>query len=344
MTRLQPRLRNDRLMRAVRKQPVDTTPVWFLRQAGRYLPEYRALRERYTMRELCRNPELAARVTLQPLARMDVDAAILFSDLLVPLWGMGLDFLVEEGKGPVLEQTLSKEELVALPDLDLDAVFFVPQTVRLLRASLDRPLVGFAGAPFTVAAYLVEGRPSRDWPRTRAFLHAYPDAWHALASKLSSNLAAYLRAQVEAGADLVQIFDSWVGVLSPEDFRWAVRPYLQQLLEALEGTPRVYFATGCAHLLEEFSHLPVEVLAVDWRVRLQWVARCAPEKAVQGNLDPALLLGDPKRLWEATDRLVDEGLALCGHVFNLGHGVLPQTDPDRLARLVDRVHERGRRT
>ncbi len=336
-------LRNDRVLRAARREPVDTTPVWFLRQAGRYLSEYRLVRERYSMRELCRNPELAAQVTLQPLARMDVDAAILFSDLLVPLWGMGLDFQVVEGKGPVLDRTLSVDELAALPELDLEAVAFVPETVRLLCSSLDRPLVGFAGAPFTVAAYLVEGRPSRDWPRTRAFLHAHPDAWHALASKLSSNLAAYLRAQVQAGAHLVQVFDSWVGVLSAEDFRWAVRPYLEQLLDALSGSVRVYFATGCAHLVGEFSGLPVEVLAVDWRVPLLEVGRCAPHKAVQGNLDPALLLAEPRRLWEAADRVVDEGLRLPGHVFNLGHGVLPQTDPDRLARLVDRVHERGRR-
>ena len=344
MTGPRPPLRTDRVLRAARREPVDTTPVWFLRQAGRYLPEYRAVRERYSMRELCRNPELAAQVTLQPLARMDVDAAILFSDLLVPLWGMGLDFHVVEGKGPVLARMLSAEQLAALPDLDLEAVAFVPETVRLLRARLDRPLVGFAGAPFTVAAYLVEGRPSRDWPRTRAFLHAHPDLWHHLASKLSSNLAAYLRAQVEAGVHLVQVFDSWVGVLGAEDFRWAVRPYLEQLLEALAGTVRVYFATGCAHLLREFSKLPVEVLGVDWRLPLQEVARYAPQKAVQGNLDPALLLAEGRRLWEAADRVVEEGRRLSGHVFNLGHGVLPETDPDRLARLVDRVHERGRRT
>jgi uroporphyrinogen decarboxylase len=332
------------VLRAARGQPVDTTPVWFLRQAGRYLPEYRRLRERYSLRELCRHPELAAEATLQPLARMDVDAVILFSDLLVPLWGMGLDFQLEEGRGPFLSPPPSAEELARLPELDLAAVEFVPQTVRLLRRVLDRPLVGFAGAPFTVAAYVVEGRASRDWPRTRSLLRARPDLWHALAGRLASNLALYLRAQVEAGAQLVHLFDSWVGVLSAEDFRWAVRPYLVQVLRAVEGVPRVYFATGCAHLLQEFRDLPVEVVGVDWRVSLPAVASAVGDKALQGNLDPAALLGDPQTLRAEARRIVEQGRRLKGHVFNLGHGVLPETDPGRLAALVDWVHEGGKRT
>lgn len=332
------------MLQAAWGRPVDTTPVWFLRQAGRYLPEYRRLRERYSLRELCRHPELAAEATLQPLAHMDVDAAILFSDLLVPLWGMGLDFQLEEGRGPVLSPPPSPEELARLPELDLAAVEFVPHTVRLLRRVLDRPLVGFAGAPFTVAAYVVEGRPSRDWPRTRSLLHARPDLWHALAGRLASNLALYLRAQVEAGVQLVHLFDSWVGVLSAEDFRWAVRPYLVQVLRALEGVPRVYFATGCAHLLQEFRDLPVEVVGVDWRVPLPAVASAVGDKALQGNLDPAALLGDPQTLRAEARRIVEQGRRLKGHVFNLGHGVLPETDPGRLAALVDWVHEGGKRT
>ncbi len=331
------------MLRAAWGQPVDTTPVWFLRQAGRYLPEYRRLRERYSLRDLCRNPELAAEATLQPLARMDVDAAILFSDLLVPLWGMGLDFQLEEGRGPVVEAPADPGRLVHLPELDLDAVAFVPETVRLVRRSLDRPLVGFAGAPFTVAAYLLEGRPSRDWPRTRAFLHARPELWEALARRLASNLAAYLRAQVQAGAQLVQLFDSWVGVLSAEDFRRAVRPHLEDLLRAVEGVPRIYFATACAHLLEEFRALPAEVVAVDWRVPLAEAAAVLDGKVLQGNLDPARLLGGPEAWREEAARIVDQGVALRGHIFNLGHGVLPGTDPDRLAQLADWVHERGRR-
>ncbi len=334
----------DRLLRAALGQPVDTTPVWFMRQAGRYLPEYRRLRERYSLLDLCRDPELAAEATLQPLRRMDVDAAILFSDLLVPLWGMGLQFHVEEGRGPVLPAPLSADEAAGLAELDLQAVEFVPKTVQLLRSVLDRPLVGFAGAPFTVAAYLLEGRPSRDWPRTRAFLHRHPDAWHRLASRLASNLATYVTAQIQAGAQAVQLFDSWVGVLSAEDFRWAVRPYLVQVLQAAQGAVRIYFATGCAHLLAEFRHLPAEVVGVDWRVDLREAARSVDGKAVQGNLDPARLLGDPQALRAEASRIVEQGRALRGHIFNLGHGVLPETDPDRLAELVDWVHERGRRT
>lgn len=331
------------MLRAAWGQPVDTTPVWFLRQAGRYLPEYRHLRERYSLVEVCRHPELAAEATLQPLRRMDVDAAILFSDLLVPLWGMGLDFRVVEGRGPVLAEDLSADRLARLPELDLAAVEFVPQAVRLLRSCLDRPLVGFAGAPFTVAAYLVEGRPSRDWPRVRALLYARPDVWHTLASRLARNLAAYLRAQVEAGVQMVQVFDSWVGVLSAEDFRWAVRPYLVEVLQAVDGVPRVYFATGCAHLLAEFRHLPVEVVGVDWRVSLREAAAAVGPKTVQGNLDPARLLADPQTVRGEAARIVDEGRTLHGHIFNLGHGVLPQTDPRRLSELVDWVHERGKR-
>jgi len=333
----------DRVLRAALGQPVDTTPVWFLRQAGRYLPEYRRLRERYSLAQLCREPELAAQVTLQPLRRMDVDAAILFTDLLVPLWGMGLEFELAEGRGPVLPTPVPVDRLAQLPELDLEAVEFVPQTVRLVRAALDRPLVGFAGAPFTVAAYLVEGRPSRDWPRTRALLHSRPEVWHALAARLTTNLAAYLRAQVQAGAQLVQLFDSWVGVLSAEDFRWAVRPYLVQLLRTLDGVPRIYFATGCAHLLAEFRDLPAEVVGVDWRVPLSEAAAVLGGKAIQGNLDPARLLGDRQALRAEASRIVAQGRVLRGHIFNLGHGVMPETDPDRLAELVEWVHERGRR-
>lgn len=321
---------------------MDTTPVWFLRQAGRYLPEYRRLRERHSLPELCRHPELAAQVTLLPLRRLDVDAAILFSDLLVPLWGMGLDFQLVEGRGPVLP-LLPAERLSSLPEIDLAEVEFVFHTVRLLRATLDRPLVGFSGAPFTVAAYVVEGHASRDWPRTRALMYGQQKTWHALCGRLAASLASYLKAQVEAGAQVVQLFDSWVGVLSAEDFRWAVRPYLVQVLQAVEGVPRVYFATGCAHLLQEFRQLPVEVVGLDWRVSLREAAAVLGNRVLQGNLDPARLLGDPQATLAEASRIVQQGRALRGHIFNLGHGVLPQTNPDRLAELVDWVHERGER-
>ncbi|MDR5682722.1 MAG: uroporphyrinogen decarboxylase [Armatimonadota bacterium] len=336
----------DRILRAARRQPVDTTPVWFMRQAGRYLPEYRALRERYTMEDLCRHPDLATEVTLQPLRRLDVDAAIVFSDLLVPLWGMGLGFHVVEGQGPVLQRSLSADELASLPAIDLGALEFTFQAIRTLRRELDRPLIGFAGAPFTFAAYLIEGQPSRDWTQTRAFIHAQPDAWERLMARLAESLGAYLRAQVEAGAHLVQVFDSWAGAVSARTFRRAVAPHLHRMLDAVgPRAPRIYFATGNAHLLREVAGLPAEVIGVDWRVGLPDAAAVlGAGRALQGNLDPALLSAPVARLRTEAERVVDEGASLPGHIFNLGHGVPPHTDPDRLRRLVDWVHERGRRT
>jgi uroporphyrinogen decarboxylase len=335
----------DRVLRAARCEPVDATPVWFMRQAGRYLPEYRALRERHSMEDLCRHPELATQVTLQPLRRFDADAAILFSDLLVPLWGMGLEFDIVEGRGPVLRRPLSSDELASLPRIDLSALEFTFEAIRMLRRELDRPLIGFAGAPFTFAAYLIEGKPSRDWIQTRAFIHAYPAVWDRLLSRLAENLGMYLRAQVEAGAQMVQIFDSWAGVLSTEVFRREVLGYLRRMLDMV-GTdaPRIYFATGNAHLLREIADLPVEVIGVDWRVRLaDAAAAVGVGHALQGNLDPALLVGAPESLWSAAERVVEEGGSVAGHIFNLGHGVPPQTDPSRLKRLVDLVHEGGQR-
>jgi uroporphyrinogen decarboxylase len=332
----------DRILRAARGEPVDTTPVWFMRQAGRYLPEYRALRRRYPMRELLRNPQLAAEITLMPLRRLDVDAVILYSDLLVPLWGMGLDFHLAEGRGPVVR--VERERLAHLPDLDPDRVRFTFEAIRLVRGALDRPLIGFTGAPFTVAAYLLEGQTSRDWPRTRVFLHRHPDVWHRLLGALARNLGLYLRAQVEAGAQLVQVFDSWVGVLSVEDFLAFVRPHLVAMLETVgAAVPRIYFSTGSSHLLGHLGDLPAEVIGVDWRVRLRDAAVRSGKSVVQGNLDPALLLGEEARLLSRTGAIIEEGKSLAGHIFNLGHGVPPETDPERLAMLVHFVHERGRR-
>ncbi|MDR7568121.1 MAG: uroporphyrinogen decarboxylase family protein, partial [Armatimonadota bacterium] len=218
------------------------------------------------------------------------------------------------------------------------------EAIRLARSALDRPLIGFAGAPFTVAAYLLEGQTSRDWPRVRAFLHRHPDLWHRLLASLARNLALYLRAQVEAGVHLVQVFDSWVGVLSPEDFVASVWPHLVAMLEAVGSTvPRIYFSTGSSHLLAHFTDLPAEVIGVDWRVRLQDASIQSGKPVVQGNLEPALLLGDEARLLSRAGAIIEEGKRLPGHIFNLGHGVPPEADPGRLARLVHFVHERGRR-
>jgi uroporphyrinogen decarboxylase len=335
----------DRILKASRKEPVDTTPIWIMRQAGRYLPEYRQLRERYSMEEICRTPELTVEVTLQPLRRFDLDAAILFSDLLVPLWGMGMSFELVEGRGPVLERPLTAEELTALPPLDFGALEFTAEAIRHLRRALDCPLIGFTGGPFTFASYLIEGKPSRDYPRTRAFLHAYPRAWEALMKRLADNLAAYLTAQIAAGVQMVQIFDSWVGVLSPEDFRDRVKPHLVTQLEQVgSAVPRIYFSTASAHLFREFATLPAEVIGVDWRVALRDARDILGDTcALQGNLDPALLLGREADLVAKAAEIVHDGRACAGHIFNLGHGILPATPPERVAHLIQLVHERGAR-
>jgi uroporphyrinogen decarboxylase len=364
----------DRFLRAARGEPVDTAPIWLMRQAGRYMPEYRELRRRHPMKDVIRNAELAVEVTMQPLRRLDVDAAILFSDLLVPLWGMGEDFEIVEGRGPVLTRELDARMLASLPPIDLAQLEFTFAAVRALRRTLDRPLIGFTGGPFTFASYLIEGKPSRDYPKTRAFLHAHPSAWAALMTRLADNLADYLRAQIGAGAHAVQVFDSWAGVLSAADFRAHVLPYLSRMLTRVGATaPRIYFSTGSAHLFGAIAALPAEVIGVDWRVTLRSAAallaggdrserdtvgeRIGPRashhldpesvmfgRALQGNLDPVLLLGNEDDLWAAADTVLAEGRFAAGHIFNLGHGVLPETDPDRVRRLIDWIHERGGRT
>ncbi len=335
----------DRILKAARGEPTDTTPIWIMRQAGRYLPEYRELRKKHSMEEICRTPALTVEVTLQPLRRFDLDAAILFSDLLVPLWGMGVSFDLVEGKGPVLRKPLTPGELAALPSLDLDALDFTFEAIRRLRRELDRPLIGFTGGPFTFASYLIERKPSRDYPKTRAFLHAQHREWEALMKRLADNLALYLKAQIEAGVQMVQIFDSWVGVLSPEDFRQRVKPYLTAQLEQVgNGVPRIYFSTGSSHLFPEFATLPAEVMGVDWRVSLTQAKGIFDNAyALQGNLDPILLLGEEEDLLGKASEIVTEGRDVAGHIFNLGHGILPPTPPERVQRLVDFVHAKGAR-
>lgn len=334
----------DRVLKAARGEPVDTTPIWIMRQAGRYLPEYRELRTKYSIEEICRTPELAVEVTLQPLRRFDLDAAILFSDLLVPLWGMGIAFDLVEGKGPVLQKVPTPSELATLPPLDLTALEFTYEAIRMLRQELDRPLIGFTGGPFTFASYLIEGKPSRDYPQTRAFLHAHPREWKALMQRLADNLSLFLQAKIEAGVQMVQVFDSWVGVLSPEDFRECVKPYVQAQLEQVGNVvPRIYFSTASAHLFPEFIDLPAEVMGVDWRVSLTQAREIFDDTfTLQGNLDPSLLLGTDD-LFSKTAKIIAEGQALAGHIFNLGHGILPSTPPERVKRLVDFVHTKGAR-
>ncbi|HEX2241544.1 MAG TPA: uroporphyrinogen decarboxylase, partial [Actinomycetota bacterium] len=280
----------DRFLRACRNKPVDRVPVWFMRQAGRCLPEYRALRERHSMLEMCNTPELAAEVTLQPLRRMDVDAAVLFSDIVVPLAAIGAHVDIVEGRGPVVAQPIRTErDLDRLHSVDETALEPTAGSVRLLVRELDRPLIGFAGAPFTLASYLIEGGPSRDLARTRALMLGEPRLWERLMDLLSAMVTTHLRMQISAGAAAVQLFDSWVGVLSPEDYATHVWPHSRKVFAALRdlGAPRIHFGIGTGAILATMSSDEVEMIGVDWRVPLDEARRRVPrEVAIQGNLDP----------------------------------------------------------
>jgi uroporphyrinogen decarboxylase len=336
---------NDRLLRALRREPVDRTPVWFMRQAGRYLPEYRALRGDRDILEACREPELAVEITLQPLRRMALDAAIVFSDIMVPLAAIGVGVRIEPGAGPRVDEPIrSSGDLERLRPLEPEADEpYLLETIRLLRKELDVPLIGFAGAPFTLASYLIEGGPSRDHVRTKALMHADPAVWAELMERLAAIVHAHLRAQVEAGAQVVQVFDSWVGALDAEDYERSVSPFLAPIFEGL-GVPAIHFGVGAAHLLPLMAATGGDAIGVDWRVPIDeaW-QRIGPGRAIQGNLDPAACTST----WEALERKALEVLARAGmrdgHVFNLGHGVLPDTPVEHLQRLVDLVHERTER-
>ncbi|MGH3498084.1 MAG: uroporphyrinogen decarboxylase [Nocardioidaceae bacterium] len=336
-------LDDSAFIRACRGLPVPHVPVWFMRQAGRSLPEYRALREGVPMLEACTRPEMVVEITLQPVRRYAVDAAILFSDIVVPLRAVGVDVDIVPGTGPVVAEPFrSAADVARLRALTPDDVPYVAESVRALVGELGAtPLIGFAGAPFTLASYLVEGGPSRDHARTKALMHGDPGVWHALLGALAQIAAGYLRVQVAAGASAVQLFDSWAGVLSLADYARFVAPHSAAVLSAVEdlGVPRVHFGVGTGELLGAMGDAGADVVGVDWRVPLdEATRRIGPGKAVQGNLDPALLFAPPPLVAAEATHVLDEGRRAPGHVFNLGHGVLPDTDPDALARLVDHVH------
>jgi uroporphyrinogen decarboxylase len=318
-------------------------PVWFMRQAGRSLPEYRALRADTSMLAACRTPELICEITLQPVRRHRVDAAILFSDIVVPLHAAGIGVDIVPGTGPVVaEPVRTAADVARLPDLHGDQIAPVAEAVGLLVRELGPiPLIGFAGAPFTLASYLVEGGPSRNHERTKALMHSEPTVWHALMGRLADLTAEFLRVQVEAGVDAVQLFDSWTGALSLRDYRTYVLPHSARVLAApaLAGVPRIHFGVGTGELLGAMGEAGADVVGVDWRVPLDEAARrTGRTRALQGNLDPAVLFADAATVEAEVRRIVAEGRAAPGHVFNLGHGVLPGTDPDMLTRVVDLVH------
>jgi uroporphyrinogen decarboxylase len=335
-------------VRAARCEPTERTPVWFMRQAGRVLPEYRAMRERWSLIEICRAPELCAEVTLQPMRRMPLDAAVMFADIMLPLVGVGVDLELVDNVGPVIRRPLRDAAGVAsLRALEPAAdVPFVLETVRLVKHELgpERALIGFAGAPFTLASYLIEGKPSREFALTKTLMYREPALWQELMERLTSIMSVYLQAQVAAGVDALQLFDSWVGALSPQDYAAYVEPYSRQIFAALApaGRPMIHFGTNTAGLLDLMKDDGATVIGVDWRLPLDeaW-ARVGFSLALQGNLDPAALLG-PRAVMEAKalDVLRRAG-GRPGHIFNLGHGLLPSTPLDNVLRLVDLVQEQS---
>jgi uroporphyrinogen decarboxylase len=333
------------LVRAARREPVERTPIWFMRQAGRSLPEYRAIRERYGFFEVAETPELCAEVTLQPVRRHGVDAAVLFADIMSPVRGMGVDVELVEGVGPVIERRIESAADVARLRVEEPESWAGPilEAVRIVRRELasDCAVIGFCGAPFTVAGYLVEGKPSRDFVRTKSLMYREPAVWHALMDRLADQSSHYVAAKVRAGADAIQLFDSWVGVLTPADYAEFVEPYSARILAAVD-VPTIHFGTGASDaLLELLARAGGDVIGLDWRVPLDtgW-ATAGADRGIQGNLEPAVLLGPWERVEEGALDVLARAGGRPGHIFNLGHGVLPGTDPDVLGRLVELVHTR----
>ncbi|GAA1395998.1 uroporphyrinogen decarboxylase [Catellatospora coxensis] len=318
------------------------TPVWFMRQAGRSLPEYRSLRAGVRMLESCRQPDLVTEITLQPVRRHGVDAAIFFSDIMVPLDAAGVELDIVAGTGPVVaEPVRTLADLDRVRPLDPAAVSYVDEAVRMLTAELlDKPLIGFAGAPFTLASYLVEGGPSRNHTQTKALMYGDPQLWHALLDRLADITLTFLQVQIGAGVSAVQLFDSWVGALSEADYRQYVLPHSRKVLDGLAdaGLPRIHFGVGTGLLLPAMAQAGADVVGVDWRTPLDQAAKQVPGHPVQGNLDPAVLFAPWEVVEREVRRVLAEGRAAPGHVFNLGHGVLPETDPTVLTRVVELVH------
>ena len=337
--------REPALLKAARMEKAGGTPQWFMRQAGRILPEYRKVRGKHSLLDICRNPELAAAVTMQPVERFDVDAAIIFADIVTPLVGIGIDVQLVEKVGPVIDPPIrSESDLERLRPLDPEQdVPYMLEALRLVRNELpeEKALIGFAGAPFTLATYLIEGGPSRNYATTKAMMYGQPDLWHGLMSRLSDMIIAYLCAQADAGAQMLQLFDSWVGWLSPQDYRRYVFPYTREIIGAVKatGVPAIHFATGSGGLNEVIRDSGADVIGLDWRVPLDEAWASLGDVAVQGNLDPAVLLGPPDVVREQTLDVLKRAGGRSGHIFNLGHGFLPQTPIDNIMHMIDCVRE-----
>lgn len=329
-------------LRACRREPTGKTPVWFMRQAGRYMESYRKLREKYDLMTLCTTPQLAAEITLQPVRELGVDAAILFSDLLFPLNVLGLDFHFAAGEGPVIENPIDSREAVSRLTTDgveakLDFVF---KTVQGARKSLNPeiPLIGFAGAPFTLASYMIEGGRSQNFLRTKRFMLQESNAWTMLMEKISEVISSYLERQIDSGADAVQLFDSWIGTLAPHHYEMFVLPYSSRIIDRIKkkNVPLIHFGTGHSSFLKQFSKAGGDVIGIDWRIPLDeaW-NRIGPDKAIQGNLDPAMLFAPLPALKKEVDAILNQAAGRPGHIFNLGHGIMPETPVDQVKAVVE---------
>ena len=335
----------DRFLHACRREPVDVTPVWFMRQAGRYMPQYRAIREKHSLLEICYQPELAAEVTLQPVRALGVDAAILFADILLPLIPLGLGLEFAKGEGPVIGKPVrSMADVETMRPVHAESdLGYVMEAIRILREELNGiPLIGFCGAPFTVASYIIEGGSSREFLKTKMMMYSAPEIWHALVEKLSDVLAEYLLAQIRAGAQAVQVFDSWVGALSPQDYEQFVLPYSQRVLTAAQAqnVPVIHFGTNTTTLLPLMKRAGGDVIGLDWRIPLDdgW-ALLGDGVAVQGNLDPAVLFAPLSRIETRVHDILRHAEGRPGHIFNLGHGILQHTPVENVKTVVDMVHE-----
>lgn len=338
---------NDTFLKACRGEPTDYTPIWMMRQAGRYLPEYQKVRRGRSFLELCKSPDLCVEVTLQPVEIFDMDAAILFSDILIPMEAMGLELEFHEGRGPVFPQTVRDKAAVdrlVVPD-PAETMGFVLETIRLLRKELKVPLIGFAGAPLTCATYLIEGGSSKVFWETKKMMFTAPELFHALMEKITRCTIDYLKAQAEAGAQALQLFDSWAGILAPCDFEAFAFPYVKRIIAELKpsGLPIIYFANNGATLLEYSAQSGADVIGLDWRINIGDAIKRVGDKAVQGNIDPFALLLPEDQLRSRIKRLLDDAKDAKGHIFNLGHGIHQFTPPEQARIAVDTVHELSRR-
>lgn len=334
---------NDTFLRACRGEPTPYVPVWYMRQAGRYQPEYLNIREKYSFFEMNQIPEVCAEVTRLPVEQLSVDAAILFADIMTPLKPIGVDVEIESGIGPVIANPIrSPKDVEQLrPFHPEEHVPYILEAVGMLREQLSVPLIGFAGAPFTLASYMIEGGPSKNYHKTKAFMYTEHDGWQALMQKLGDVTIAYLKAQISAGAHAVKVFDSWVGALNADDYRTYIAPVMEHIFDTLRetGVPTIYFGVGAGHLLDEWNRLPVDVLGLDWRTSIRAARKRGITKSLQGNLDPSLLLAPWEMIEERAKQILDEGMEHPGYIFNLGHGIFPDVKVETMQKLTRFVHE-----